>query len=147
MNLNYFNNQDFIKRNHEPVENEKENSNFSTENSDLSIKRKLSKKYKEEKSINQILPGHAPNSNSDLLFYKREKDLVDKLTEMESAKEKSEETGKIMNDFIFELQKLIGIKNPLNLIENLNSVDNDELIRRLQRIYRIVHKKTNNGPR
>ena len=112
------------------------------------IKTKLSDKYKAKDGVNlnynkdnNIITMN--NSNTDLLFYKRERELIAKLMEMESKKEKIEETGQIMNDFLFELQKLLGVNNPQNLIENIDSLDNDILVKKLQKVYRLVHNKIN----
>ncbi len=106
----------------------------------LSLKQKLSKKYKEELNGKII---NLQNTNNDFLFYKREKNLVEIIEEMKEIKEKTEDTGNLINGFLLELQKLLGVKNPENIIENFYNDDNESLIKKLQKLYKIVHKKTN----
>lgn len=113
-------------------------------NSYLSLSKKLSQKYRDDTNNKQISLLKSKISSTDLLFYKREKELLDKFTLIETQGEKLQQTGQIMNDFLFELQKLLGVKNPQNLVENISKVDPEDLIKKLQKIYRIVHKKINN---
>ncbi len=113
--------------------------------SEFSIKNKLSLKYKQIENENNLIAKpineDKPIFNNDLLFNMREKILIEKLSAMENKNEKLEETAQILNDFLFETQKLFGMNNPKNLIKNIYNTDNEELVRKLQIIYKSAHKK------
>jgi len=127
------------------------------DNSFLSIKQRISSKYKDK--INFTLIDNISSSsndqtsniiyrrvnNNDVLFYKREKDLVDKLCTKQNKDDLVEEKSNIINDFLIELQKLLGVKYPENLIENSNDISNEDLVKKLQDIYKIVHNKINDN--
>ena len=124
------------------------NDTFSIKS--LSISQRLSQKYKnlpenkkENKENMQNSNSEKKNQNANFLFNKRENKMIDILEEREKKKNQKNQTGKIVNDFLFEMQKLLGVKNPLNLIENLEDVNNEDLIKKLQKMYKIVHYKAN----
>ena len=121
---------------------------LSSTNSSLSIKHMLSNKYKEKEIKNisisnneSLINLNKPNNQIDFLFNKREKFLIEKLNQMEQEKEKISNTNQIVNDFLFELQKIIGVELPENLLENPQNIDNEKLIIKLQKIYKNVYLK------
>jgi hypothetical protein len=153
------NNKDFldIKNNIylNEIEKEKEKEEFfSIKN--LSFSKKLSQKYKsqlsnyyqnqnpnerkETENLNKI----NQNQNPFFLFNKREKNMLDSIESINKKLEEKNKAGKIINDFLFETQKLLGINNPMNLIENIVDVNNEKLIKNLQKLYKIVNHKANN---
>lgn len=114
--------------------------------SGLSLKQKLSNKYKEENLKSSHYSKNQNNgTNEDLLFYQREKELIEKIQNMEDKNSKTEEAIGIMNDFFFEVQKLVGIEKPQYLLGDIDNIDNDKLIKHLQNFYKVIYKRTQNS--
>lgn len=140
-NSNNSNSRNLLRNYYSLKEEEKKSqANDSFSISSLSISQKVSRKYKakvQEKFEEK-------NNNADYLFNKRENKLVDILENREKKKEKNQQTGKILNDFLYQMQNLLGVKNPQNLLENgLDKVDHQDLINKLQKMYKIVNHKAN----
>jgi hypothetical protein len=116
-----------------------ENNNSSIRLGSYSLKQQISKQYRTDLK-NKL--EKEKSSNLEIDFYKRENILVDILENLNKSDKKSDETGKILNGFLFELQKLLGVNNPVNLFENLDNIDNEKFVNKLQKLYKIVNHKS-----